>query len=294
MSNRSGSCLAVLLYLLASATSTAHAAAVNVDGVSYFSAPGAYDASGVGGGNPPRQAYASETVARVSGQLEGAIPGQLTAGFPVEAYSNTGHPFGTHYTVFGVNPGTELTFVWRLSGSYSGAIDDQAFTVGFGWTLFNGANLWGGGFGGLSFVDNIPGFGNFAGSMTGIFSCNPGYNSAHSECGNSWNGIGTRYVSVRDSSSQGWIGQIVGMSGAGSDTEGDYEIELYDIVAPGDSFVVNALSRGPGAYIEFDSGARVAIRSAVPVGIPEPGTLMLAGAALLATGVLRRKSKRSS
>jgi hypothetical protein len=307
----------MLAALLAAASGASSAAYVTLGGVRHDSTPGySVASSGTDANGQFAAASASEVAGTVSGALLGPNwPPFLTAGHAVGAYTGTGHPLGTHYTVNGVAPGTELTFVWRISGSHSGDVDAHSFRMEARWGLYNGRNLWLGRFDGLSYVDSTPATGDFAGRSTGTFFCAPNANSTYDACGTAWDANGSRDVWVRDSNDEGWLAAGIEIGGSGSNSIAGYSIELVDVLADPAAFVGSAARPriaglslaaaagegeaspgfGPlaGAHIQFDSGRQLAITPAPAASVPLPGTLslLLAGGGALVAG--RRRLQRS-
>lgn len=284
--NRARAAAAVLLST--AGLGAAQAAAVTLGGVRHDSAPGySVSASGTDANGQVAAASADELKGAVSGTLVGPNwPPFLTAGFPIGADTGTGHPFGTHYTVHGVAAGTELTFIWRIAGSHTGAPDAHAFRMEASWGLYNGRNLWLGEFDGLSYIDTTPGAGDFAGRSTGTFGCAPNRNSHYDACGTEWDGNGWRDVWVRDSGDEGWLRAQISIAGSGRDSLAAYSIELIDVQAAASGFLpagAQAAAAPVPAYIEFDSGRRLAI-SYTPAGVvdaPATPALLLVGLLLL-------------
>lgn len=284
----------------------ARAATVGLGGVRHASDPGfSISREGTDRHGQYAAAAADETIASVFGVLVGPNwPPFLSAGYAVQAETRTGHPLGTHYTVNGVAPGSELTFVWRIHGHYSGEADAQAFRIAAAWGLYNGRNLWLGNFDGLSFVDTTPAAGGFAGRNTGTFGCAPNANSWYDGCGSEWNALGERLVSVRDAGDEGWLAAKIEIGGSGQNTVADYSIELMEVLVDDPAALVSIGARtsaftlaqpqaAGGAYIQFDSGRRLAITARPVLGVPEPALpwLLLAAVGAAWISAARRTAR---
>lgn len=309
-SHSAASLLAAMALTLAAPP--AHAAAVMLGG-SHFDSGSAYaiSRSGVDANGQQASASADELGGQVAGRLVGPNwPPFLTAGFTVGAESTTGHPLGTHYRVEGVAPGTALTFVWEIAGSYAGQADAQAFRIEAAWGLYNGRNLLLGGFDGLSFIDTTAAAGDFAGRREGSFHCAANANSRHDLCGSNWDAQGSRRVWVHDDQPEGWLAAEIRIAGSGADTRADYRITLVEVQADASAlFGLGRASAGAGlaalgdevgrnaagrAQLRFDSGRTLAI---TPVGgpntpLPEPATAVLLALAGGLAALARRPARR--
>lgn len=298
--------------LAALAGSNGMAAVVRLDNVSYGSAPGySVSVSGTDRFGTTGSASADELQAQVGGRLVGPNwPPFLTAGLQIYADTKTGGLLGTPYTVQGVRSGADLTFVWRLAGGYTGVSDQQAFRIDAAWGLYNGNQLFGGRFDGLSFVDTTPAAGDFAGKLEGTLFCQDNGSTFDDDCGSGWNGQGERFVSVRDNRSAGQLASNISIAGSGANTQAQYSIELVQVLIAAQDLLGSSasadrqLSRtafgpslahddavhgdltapaGPGgAFIQFASGRTLAITTAgSPQAVPAPGSAGLAIMALL-------------
>ncbi|MFO1325940.1 MAG: hypothetical protein U1F56_01175 [Rubrivivax sp.] len=305
--------------LAAWACASGQAAVVRLDNVSHDSAPGySVSVSGTDRFGQTGSASADERRAQVDGRLVGVNwPPFLTAGLPIYADTRTGGLLGTPFTVQGVRDGAELTYVWRLAGGYTGVSDRQSFRIDAAWGLYNGRQLFGGRFDGLSFIDTTPAAGDFAGRLEGRLSCQDNGSRFDDDCGSDWNGVGERFVSVRDNRSAGQLAANLSIAGSGENTQAQYTIELFQVLVAADDLLDGAEAVGhspplgafgargfPGdamhrdglppaglgqAFIQFASGRTMAITVAGdPQAVPAPGSVGLTLLGLLLAAAVGR------
>lgn len=194
------------------------------------------------------------------------------------------------FKVHGIADNTPLTFVWKATSSFGWAINDGGFANYFvvGVRSNNAQGGYAMSFDGLSFFDNAPGAGNFAGTLTGGIGCSPGV--VDSVCGTSWNGQGTRQFTLSETFnnadgsapfwSEGAIYQNGWIRGTGADTSATLRVELLEVRAP--------QGTNPQAHLRFSDGAQFALTVATPVTEPHTYALLLAGIGLIGAITRRR------
>lgn len=224
-------------------------------------------------------AFASRSLATVQADSTG-FSGQFSAPIQMTAQAESG------YTAFGLAANAPVTLTWRWTGSYATFPDDAQLSIGGSVGVFYPGTIATVTFNGLSFVDNAPGAGDFAGQGFGTLFCGGAGNGVPS-CSSTWNGRGTRTTTldmIASTGTQGTFGQSIAASVGGAATTLSFSIQLVGATVPNAGFLT-----GP-AYLQLDNGQQILI-SAVPEA--DTWAMFAAGLAVICAIGARRRAESS-